>query len=219
MESTATPVDRHAAEIGSAGPSERLPLWRDIAVTVAILCRDPLGGVRAAERRVGIEAAGGVGLALGLVADVGVVAGVALLAGGIPLPLFVQLVLCGLAPLGAAALILSSVRRLTGRHGRLRRDLYVVGISAVPLGLAAIAVGLLGRTHGGADALTTLAASVLSVLLLFSGCRYVLRLSTLATVITVPLVVAAVATISAGLIGPLALMLVRAWASGAPPSS
>lgn len=211
--STSMPIDGHAPGM-AGGPPQRTALWRDVLLTLGILCRDPLGGVRAAERRVGDEAAGGVGMVFGALADLGLVTGMTLLLGGVPLALFVQLLLCGLAPLGGSLLIVSAARNLTGRRGRLRLDLYVVGTSALPIGVAVAGVGLLGRTHGAADAVTLIAATVLAVLLLYSGCRYVLRLSTLASAVAVPLVVAAVAVVSAGLVGPFALMLAKSWLTG-----
>src|SRR5437764_530870 len=89
---------RGAIDAAVPSPPAEARLWGHVVTAVGILCRDPIGGIGRAQRRVGEEASGALGLLFGVVADVGLVTGVALLTGGFPPDVFAQLLCFGMAP-------------------------------------------------------------------------------------------------------------------------
>jgi hypothetical protein len=112
---------------------------------------------------------------------------------GVPLKVLVSLnVLLGLAvPFVALAAASFLVRTVFGGRGSLGTDCFIAGAVLLPGGFVSVAAAVLGIGNVEIIALLGLFAACLTILMLYSGCHQISRLSERAATLAVPIMVLA----------------------------
>jgi hypothetical protein len=175
---------------------------RDAFGAVKRFVIDPVGALGAAYEGLGERGALDVGIVLAVVADFGTVIGTTMAvkrsigffsqftpaggdAGGFVL--FLKELLLGAVPIACLAVTLVVIQA-TARNGLrgLSRAVFIGGAVAVPFALLTFLVGLVGVANFEVVAILSVFALCYTILILFTGCRDILRLSPSAAAMCVP---------------------------------
>jgi hypothetical protein len=163
---------------------------------------DPVGGLGAAYEGLGERGALDVGILLAIVADFALVIGMTMAVKraigvfsqytpgggeGNGFVLFLKELLLGAIPIACLAitLILIQAAARNGLRG-VSRALFIAGATVVPFAMFMLLVGLIGVANFEVVAILLMFALCYTILILFSGCRDVLRLSAATAAVCVP---------------------------------
>lgn len=166
---------------------------RDAVSAFKVIAKDPLGGLPQVFNELGDARATGAGIVFAAAFDLCVIVGLYLAlpvwsrpegAGGL-----VKLFVFGAVPFVSVVGALALTRKLFRGAGSLGGDAFVAGASLLPFGLLALAAGVLGLGNVEVIVLLSILALTTSVLLLFSGCARVAKLTEPRIVLALPVII------------------------------
>jgi uncharacterized membrane protein YhaH (DUF805 family) len=174
---------------------------REAIRAVKLLLVDPVGSIGAAYDALGTRQATDAGIVFSAAFIMSCIFAIkmisrfssGLLAFSIGIKEVLQVMLVAAVPVASLIAIFSAIQLATTKTHDLSRSMFAGGAALVPIALFNVAGSLLGAANGDVVALIGLYALCYTVLLLYAGCRAVLKSSSALSAAAVPLILIATA--------------------------
>ncbi|MEO8383090.1 MAG: hypothetical protein ABI779_25765 [Acidobacteriota bacterium] len=168
----------------------------DAARAVKLLLTDPVGSIGSAYDAFTPARAMDVGIAFSALFIVSSLIAVRTIAratlfgfGSIGFKEVMQVLLLAAIPVASVIAILMGLQLVVTKRNDPSRAIFAAGAALLPMSILNVAAGLLSFNNGGVLAVVALFAACYMSLLLYAGCRDVLKVSSAAAAIAVPAII------------------------------